>query len=363
MTRMMRLLPAAALAVMLAAPAGAADQGPDPRPRRQRAIDQERRGPESTERFSRTVRLGRGGTFDLTNIAGDVVVIGGGGNDLRIEAVKRVRSRDEAGAKAQLQAIAIEIVELSNRVEVRTVYSGLERRNARGLVDYTIAVPQDANVTVKSVSGEVRVSNVKGELRAESVRGDVTVADVARVSALKSVSGNVELTNGSSETSLAITTISGDLIVKGLRVRTLDAGSVSGTLRLDNIESERVNVRTVSGDVEYGGMLARNGRYEFAAHSGTILLNLSGGTGFDVAASTFSGDVRSDYALTLRASDDNVPPLPPVPPGRRGRLGVPGRPPGIPGRRGVRTLRGTFGDGSASVELQTFSGDIAIVRR
>ena len=40
-------------------------------------------------------------------------------------------------------------------------------------------------------------------------------------------------------------------------------------------------------------------------------------------------------------------------------------PPGGPGRqnRGVRTLRGSFGDGSASVELQSFSGDIAIVRR
>ena len=111
-------------------------------------------------------------------------------------------------------------------------------------------------------------------------------------------------------------------------------------------------------------MLARNGRYEFTAHSGHILLNLSGTTGFDVAASTFSGDVRSDYALTLRGSDDRVAPPPLGPRGRRGRLGGLGLP-GGPGRpnRSVRTLHGSFGDGSASVELKSFSGDIAIAKR
>ena len=359
MTPIMRTIPAATLAVLLAAPALAGDQGPP----RQRSRDDERRGPETIERFSQSVRLGRGGTFDLSNVAGDIVITGGGGNDARIEAVKRVRSRDDAEAKAQLQAIEIEIVELSNRVEVRTVYPGLQRRNALGVVDYTVALPQDANVTVKSVSGDVRITNVRGELRAESVSGDVTAADAPRVSALKAVSGNVQLTNGASDTSLDVNTVSGDVIVRGLKVRTFDAGSVSGNLRLDNIESERVNVRTVSGDVDYGGALARGGRYEFAAHSGNILLNLSGDTGFDVEATTFNGDVRSDYALTLRGNDGNAAP-PPLPRGRRGRIGAAG-PPRLPGRqnRGGRTLRGSFGDGSASVELQTFSGDIAIVRR
>jgi len=361
MTPMMRTIPAAALAVMLATPALADAQGlpPLPRPR----ADQ-RRGPETTERFSKTVRLGRGGTFDLANVGGDVVITGGGANDLRIDAVKRVRSRDDADAKAQLQAIEIEIVELSNRVEVRTIYPGLQRRNAIGAVDYTVALPQDANVIVKSVSGDVRVTNVRGELRAESVSGDVTAADAPNVSALKSVSGDVQLTNGASEASIQVTTVSGNLMIRGLKTRTLYLGSVSGTMRLDNVEARLVSVKTVSGDVEYGGMLAPNGRYEFAAHSGNILLNLSGSTGFDVQASTFSGDVRSDYALTLRGSDDRVAPPPLGPRGRRGRLGGLGLPGGTARQnRRVRTLRGSFGDGSASVELQSFSGDIAITKR
>src|SRR5688572_27364 len=170
MMSVMRVIPAAALAMLLASPALAGDQGPA----RQRPRDDQRRGPETTERFSKTVRLGRGGTFALSNVAGDIVITGGGGSDVRIDAIKRVRARDEAAARTQLQGIEIEIVELSNRVEVRTVYPGVQRRNALGVVDYTVALPQDSSVTVRGVAGNVQVSNVRGELHAESVNGNVT---------------------------------------------------------------------------------------------------------------------------------------------------------------------------------------------
>ena len=308
--------------------------------------DDPRRGQESTERFTRTVRLARNGTFDLSNVAGDIVITGGGGSEVRIDAVKRVRSRDEADAAARLQAIEIDVIEVTNRVEVRTVYPRLQR-NLAGAVDYTVAVPQDAAVMVKTVSGDVRVSNVRGELRAESVSGSVTATDVPRVSALRSVSGDIVLTNGAAEAALTAVTVSGNLLVKGFKGRNLDVSAVSGDLRFDDVESERVTMKSVSGNIAYRGALVRNGRYEFNSHSGDILLGLAGDTGFDVDASTFSGDFQSDYALTLRGGD--------APPG--GRLGR--------GRGGARAraVRGTFGNGSASVNLQSFSGGLAITRR
>lgn len=305
--------------------------------------DDPRRGQESTERFTRTVRLARNGTFDLSNVAGDIIITGGGGNDVRIDAVKRVRSRDEADAAARLQAIEIDIIEVTNRVEVRTVYPRLQR-NLAGAVDYTVAVPQDAAVMVKTVSGDVRVTNVRGELRAESVSGKVTATDVPKVSGLRSVSGDIALTNGAADASLTAVTVSGSLLVRGFKARNLDASSVSGDLRFDNVESERVTMKSVSGNISYGGALAGNGRYEFNSHSGDIRLALVGDTGFDLDANTFSGDVQSAYALTLRGGE-------PPPGGRLGR-----------GAR-ARTVRGTFGDGSASLALQSFSGGIEITRR
>ena len=308
---------------------------PNPRAQRDRAGQ---RGPEVTERFSKTVRLGRNGSLELTNVAGDIVITGGGGNEVKIDAVKRVRSRDDAEAKARLQEIEIRVEESANRVDVRTVYPR-ERRNLAGAVDYTVALPQDANVTVHSVSGDVRVTNVRGELEAASVSGDVVAADVPKLMGLKSVSGDIQLTNGASDGPLDLGSVSGDLVIRGLKARTIDVGTVRGDILLDNVESGHVDTRSVSGNVDYRGPLARTGRYEFNSHSGDIVLTVSGNTGFAIEANTFSGDVRSDFAVTLRGGDS----------GGRG-----------PRRR---TIRGSFGDGSATLSMNSFSGDIAVIKR
>src|SRR5262245_50351989 len=73
------------------------------------------RGPEQTERFSRKVRLGRDGRFTIENIAGDITVTGGSGDEVSIEAVKRTR-----GDRSQLGTVQIVVDERPGRVEVRT---------------------------------------------------------------------------------------------------------------------------------------------------------------------------------------------------------------------------------------------------
>ena len=44
-------------------------------------------GPEQTERFSRKVKIGRDGRFSLSNIAGDIIVTAGSGDEVSIEAI------------------------------------------------------------------------------------------------------------------------------------------------------------------------------------------------------------------------------------------------------------------------------------
>ena len=300
-----------------------------------RARAEARRGPEQTETFSRTVRIGRNGTFDLSNVAGDIVVTGGGGEDVRIDAIKRVRS-NEADAKALLQAIQIQVTERSGLVEVRTELP--RRRNWSGGVDFTIALPNTANVTLRTVSGDVRVSNVRGEMRAETVSGDVVVSQLGRLRSLRAVSGDIQITDAEGG-ELTAGTVSGDVIVRGLRVKAIDLESVSGDVRFADVECDRANLRTINGDIEYSGRLARSGRYEMQSHSGDIRLIPADNTGFDVDANTFSGDIRSDFQLrggqVTDASD------------RRGPS---------------RSLRGAFGDASAILTLRSFNGDILIMR-
>ena len=96
------------------------------------------RGPEVTENYTKTIRLGRGGTFDLTKIAGEVVITGGVGDDVRIDAVKRVAQWQRDRRRGQARLIKIQVDERNRLVEVRTVLP--RRRNSAG-VDFTVALP------------------------------------------------------------------------------------------------------------------------------------------------------------------------------------------------------------------------------
>ena len=308
MIRALRLLPAVSLALIAFAPPAAA-QPPSTAPA----------AAEVTDRFSKTTRLDANGTFDLTNITGNVVVTGGNGRDVVIEAIKRVQRPNPNAARNLLQMIDIQVTEQANRVEVRTVVP--RPRNFPGSVDYTITVPQDASVTLRTVSGNIRATNVRGEL-------------------FKSVSGDIEFNDGAAGDVVSASTISGNVTVRGLKGRTAQLGTVTGNVRIEDLQADRLTVRAVNGNVDYAGDVARSGRYEFITHSGDIRLMLSGATGFEVQANSFSGNVRSDFPINRSADAE--------------------------GRRAVvtpRGIRGAVGDASAMLVLRAFSGNITIARR
>jgi len=312
----------------------------------QRAREAERRrrqdvrsGPEYTEKLSKTLRLAKNGTFDLQNVSGAIVVTGGGGNDVRIDAVKRVRHPNESEARALLQAIDVRMEERNGNVEVRTDYP---RRNWSGGVDFTVAVPRDANVILRSVSGDVRVSNLNGDLRADTISGDLVATAVKRIRLAKTISGDLEITDTDGD-EVTAQTISGTLMARGVKARSVDLQSVSGDVRITDVQSDRTFVRSISGSIDFSGQLARNGRYEFQSHSGDVRVSPLGSPGFSIEASTFSGDLRSDYPTTLQGN----------PPNNSLTSRGPSR----------RSLRATVGDGGAVLSLQSFSGSITVVKR
>jgi hypothetical protein len=295
-----------------------------------------RQGPEQTERLSRTIRIESNTWLDVANISGDIDVTAGAGSDIVIDAIKRARARD-GRARDLLSSVAVDIVERPGRVEVRTLYPRGEGRGSVW-VDYTVRVPADTGVNLKTVSGDIRVANLKGELRLESVSGDVTVGRAGRLSFVRSVSGDVLLTDVAGAEDLKAGSVSGSFIARGLDARILDINTVSGDLVLERVRCERAHVRSVSGTVEYVGALSEGGRYEFNSHSGDVRLGVVPGIGFEYEASTFSGSLQAGWPTQTvgRATD------------------APGRGPN------ARSVRGTVGNGSALVLVRTFSGDVSI---
>ena len=179
-----------------------------------------RQGPGVTEQVSKTVRLGRDGSLELSNAVGNVVVTGGGGDDIRIDATKRVWDPSDSDARTKLQEITIDITERTGHVDVRTVFPD-RRRDFSAAVDYTIAVPSGASVAVRTVSGDVRITNVRGESRVDTINGAVTLSSVARLRALKSVSGDIQIDDAES-TDLTVSTVNGTTTARRLKARVIE---------------------------------------------------------------------------------------------------------------------------------------------
>jgi cytoskeletal protein CcmA (bactofilin family) len=293
---------------------------------------------EQTDRTTRTLHIGDNGEIDLGNISGDIVITRGSGGDATIEIVKRSRGRTAEEARQGLQLVQVDVVERGTRAEVRVRYPrGDDRRNNVNVsVAFNVTAPERARIMVNTISGNISVRDIKGDLGLETISGDIRVANAGRVSQAKTISGNVEIADTTVEGAMDASTVSGTLLLRKLTARRLELHSVSGNIDLQDVSCERIDAQSVSGNVHLTGNLLPSGRYGLGSHSGEIRVAVSGGVGFEVEATSFSGSVRAEMPLTLQGTTE----------GRRNRA-----------------IRGTVGDGSAILNLTTFSGSIVIGRR
>jgi len=293
-----------------------------------------------TDQETRTFAIGANGEFDLDNLSGDIRIVPGSGRDLTIQISRVSRGRTEADAKTGLARVRVETTHRGDRATARTVYPNERQSTYSVSVDYVITAPAGTRITAKTISGDLTIGALTGELTLNSMSGDVRVTGATRVLHAKTVSGDVTLIDCGAEGLLEASTMSGDVTGTNLKARRVELQSISGTVTGRNVNAQAVKLNSMSDDVVFDGDLAAGGRYEFTSHSGTVRLALDGRTGFTFEASTFSGSVRTD--LPLQVSN----------------LGGGGS-----SRRVNRDVRGTFGDGSATVTATSFSGSVIVTKR
>ena len=291
------------------------------------------------ERISQTFDIGPIGEFSLSNISGDIRVSGTSGNQVTIEAVKRLHGR---GDRDLLNSVEVDISHQGDRIRVETRYPRNERRgdddhrHGHGgvSVDYRVTLPVGTEVEIGSVSGDVMLEGVDGETSVTSVSGEVEVSDVANLVQAKSVSGEVDVRNARSDDDVDIASVSGDVTINSIEAEELSISSVSGDVRIRQVSCEQGEFESVSGDILYTGRIVSGGRYEFTTHSGDVVITIGEDVGFELEASTFSGEIESEFPMTVTSSSK---------------------------RR--RSIHAVVGDASAVIEATTFSGDVEIKSR
>jgi DUF4097 and DUF4098 domain-containing protein YvlB len=157
------------------------------------------------------------------------------------------------------------------------------------------------------------------------------------VASAKSISGDVEVAETEIDGSLDASTASGSVILRKVKARRVEVSSISGDVVMDDIDSPLVEGQTVSGSVRFSGTPVKGARYEFTSHSGNVTVAVGSNAGFEVEATSFSGSIHSDFSFSNSGDTERA--------------------------RWRKSVRGVVGDGSAVIQLTTFSGSITISKK
>ena len=215
-----------------------------------------------------------------------------------------------------------------NRVHVQVIYP--QGRSSSG-ADLEIRVPKGAELEATTVSADLDVAEVDlRSLRAKTVSGRLQAAGRAGEATLGTVSGDLRSRLASAR--LGVETVSGDVTVGGGTGGEVQAKTVSGDLSLDLGRVERLGAESVSGglDVRVTG-LAPGGRIAMESVSGRAGLRLPANASARLRIETFSGSIDS----------------------AAGEVERPRHGPG-------RSLRTQLGGGDGDVSIESHSGSVRL---
>ncbi len=267
------------------------------------------------EKFDTTVALDRGGAVSISVYSGHVNVIGVAGSQVRVRGIV---DRGELKFDSHSGSVRMQIEP--------------DRRHG-GNADLDLTVPTGTRVSIEGFSAPYSVKGVKGAVRLQSMSGNVEVTDAVGRVAIETVSGNIAVTNVDGD--VRAEAVSGRLDLSNIN-GDIESESISGHVWVTAAKSRSVRAETVSGSVSYSGTVDPTGTYTFRSNSGRVTLAVPADVGATVSLETFSGNVDSDFPVTLGSGTN--------------RMGHDSK------------FEFKIGNGRARMTLESFSGNIRIQR-
>ncbi len=271
-----------------------------------------------------------------------VELVGWNGDEVQVEAIKHGFGWSAGAANAALAQLDVAVTPRGDTlfIEVRRPIGTVIGRAP--YADLRIALPADVAVEASVLGGDIDAQAVAGDLTLRTVSGDIATRD----------------TSGG----LVLSTTSGDLEVRDHR-GSVTAESVSGDMRLTG-DLQDARVKTVSGDVRLDGA---TGRIEATSISGDVYVAGSGLAALTLEST--SGEIEAVIGLAEQASarissiSGDVEVRLPRPVSLRLDVSttsgdISTNLDGLTAER--RSLRGSIGEGGASLTISTGSGDVEV---
>lgn len=276
-------------------------------------------GTSAAQDFEKTVKAARDGSVSIENVAGEVIVTGWDRDEVEVKAT----------VGGRVEAVEVEVDEEGD-VEIEVDVP--DRMRGGYEADLTIRVPKGARLSVETVSAGIRVTDVAGLLELASVSGGIDVEADARSLEAVTVSGAIDVRGKFDR--VEAESVSGQIDIRDASEE-VEVSTTSGDIEVRGGPFRQVDLESVSGRITFDGSVAKDADISVDGFSGPVVLYLPADLDADIQVETFSGSIESDF-------DGRA---------RREKYG--------PGAWFSTKL----GNGSASIDVSSFSSSVRIEKR
>lgn len=247
--------------------------------------------------------------------AGARVSIVNSSGDIEVRAI----SGRQARALANGEGDGIEIRRSGDEIRLRPRYD----EDA----DLVIHLPRDVSIEIRGSEGDILVIGFERTVVVETLEGSIEIAGASSVVArsvdgdvrVRDVRGPVVVETGDGHTH--IVDADGPIVVDG----------IDGDITVEGGDSRDLVLSTVRGDLWYDGPVHDGGEYALATHDGDVTLAIDQDAGAHLEVLTYAGALFPSFPIQLRGAIGSVAEF-------------------------------TLGSGSARVRLESFDGDIYLIR-
>jgi DUF4097 and DUF4098 domain-containing protein YvlB len=258
---------------------------------------------------------------------------------LDVEIVSgRIELRGSDAAELRVRANGELRVDGSRRrISVRAPATGLRPWANQAEIHVEIDLPRASRITARAINGRIEARGVDGELDLHAANGRIEVEGAPREAYLETMNAPIQFRGRRS--AVVAKTINGEIELQGVSGE-VEANTVSGRIRVDGEDIERAELRSMAGEIELTGSLAKRARVSARSFSGPVKLKLPGGTSARFEVQSFSGGIESEFTARLDTEESER---------GFGRRGPGGRPHSF-----------VVGDGDARISIESFSGGVKI---
>ncbi len=259
----------------------------------------------------------------ISNITGSVNVIGWDRNEVQVSG--------ELGEGAKPLEITGDNNHLTIKVESRGGSGWFNFGGDSKMAPTTLElhVPRAASIDVNVISAPLVVDGLTGgNIKINTISGNARINAHALSLEVDSVSGSIELSGHAEQASLQ--TVSGEILAPALGNKA-KLQTISGRIQAAGGPWRKISLSTVSGDLQLAGGVAAGGNVDIDSMSGDVQLRLPANTSATLRASSFSGNLHSDFGTPTQAEHG-------------------------PGS----SLEARLGAGDGKIHIETFSGDLRV---